>query len=145
VNAVADEPAPTMDLIKFKHPFKHGRLYFHPKVIYGFEDPDAAPYFKAVDDAEDVPDDKTPDVIVTLGELDIDPLTIWAHDKGDRRRGQFVMPDRALAKIREMGHDKDLAWATNYTATFIPINSVAFDEHVSAELTAQETAQEGSA
>jgi hypothetical protein len=122
-----------MDLISFKERVKHGRLDLHPKLIYGFEDPDAGPYFKACGWAIDVPDDKEPDVVVTMGELDIDPLTVWGTDSPDgaKRRGQFVMPDRAAASLREQGHKVTDEWAENYVATFVPGNELV--DHLKAE------------
>ncbi len=42
-----------MGVIVFNQRVKHGRLDFHPTIPYGFEDPDAAPYFKACGWAED--------------------------------------------------------------------------------------------
>lgn len=79
-----------MDKCVFSERFKHGRLDFHPGVVYGFEDPDAVPYFKAAGVAK--ASTKDADVEITIGELDIDPLTIWGT--GDDR-GKFVMPERA--------------------------------------------------
>ena len=63
-----------MDVIAFNQRVKHGRLDFHPTIPYGFEDPDAAPYFKACGWAED--SDQTPLAIFSVDELDIDPDTI---------------------------------------------------------------------
>jgi hypothetical protein len=79
-----------MDVIMFNQRVKHGRLDLHPGVAYGFEDPDAAPYFKACGWA----DDHDGDAAVTIGidELDIDPCTIWGDGSN---KGKFVMPDRA--------------------------------------------------
>lgn len=112
-----------MDLIKFRERVKHGRLDLHPGPVYGFEDPDAAPYFKACGWADDVPDDTDPDVTITIGELDVDPLTVWGTEgnPGGRRRGQFVMPGRAAAALREQGHEGATdEWAETYVATFVP-------------------------
>lgn len=113
----------TLDLITFKERVKHGRLDFHPKLTYGFEDPDAAPYFKACGWAEDAPDDQEPDVVITIGELDVDPLTVWGT--GDKR-GMFVLPERAAAHLRSQGHKSATdEWAAGYTATFIPGSELA--------------------
>lgn len=81
-----------MDAFIFNQRVKHGRLDFHPTVVYGFEDPDAAPYFAAcgwgeATDAEVV-------VPITFDELDIDPCTIWADGVNKHK---FVMPERAAA------------------------------------------------
>ena len=75
-----------MDVIKFKSRTKHGKSDFHPGVKYGFEDPDAAPYFKAAGWAEDATGKA--DVVVTLGEVDIDPETRFG---GGPKRGAKVM------------------------------------------------------
>jgi hypothetical protein len=81
-----------VDVIKFNQRVKHGTLDFHPGPRYGFEDPDAAPYFKTCGWAEDATGD--PDVVITMGELDIDPCTIYGDGPN---KGKFVMPDRAAA------------------------------------------------
>ncbi len=83
-----------MDVIKFTSPggVKHGRFHFLPGPAYGFQDPDAAPYFKACGWAEDSTEE--PAVVITVEEIDIDPCTIWG-DGSDK--GRFVMPDRAAA------------------------------------------------
>lgn len=78
--------------IRFNRRFKHGRADFHPGVAYGFEDPDAAPYFLARGVAEE--DAGEPAVIFTLGEIDIHPLTVW-NCPGDPRHAHYVMPQRA--------------------------------------------------
>jgi hypothetical protein len=74
----------------FNQRFKHGRLDFHPGVPYGFEDPDAAPYFEALGVA--APDEAEPAVTIGIGEIDIDPCTLWGTGPNKWR---FVMPDRA--------------------------------------------------
>jgi len=79
-----------MDVIVFNQRVKHGRLDFHPTIPYGFEDPDAAPYFKACGWAEDSSD--APLVTISIEEIDIDPCTIWADGPNKWR---FVMPERA--------------------------------------------------
>jgi hypothetical protein len=104
-----------MDLIVFNQRVRHGTLDFHPKLTYGFEDADAAPYFKACGWADDVSDNQQPDVVISIGELDIDPLTVWGN--GDRR-GMFVMPTRAAEHLRAQGHSVTDEWASNYTASF---------------------------
>lgn len=65
-----------MDAITFNQRVKHGRCDFHPTIVYGFEDPDAAPYFKAAGWAKDSKDEVQ--VVITLGEVDIDPDTVFA-------------------------------------------------------------------
>lgn len=65
-----------MDIVTFKGRTKHGRLDFHPKVKYGFEDPDAVPYFNACGWCD--PADGEPDVVIGIDELDIDPNTVFA-------------------------------------------------------------------
>lgn len=79
-----------MDTIKFNQRVKHGTLDFQPGIVYGFEDVDAAPYFKACGWADDTGDDAA--VVVTIGELDIDPCTVWGDGSN---KGKFVMPERA--------------------------------------------------
>lgn len=81
-----------MDVIVFNQRVRHGRLDFHPVVKYGFEDPDAVPYFKACGWASDAAG--APDVSISIDEIDIDPCTIWGA--GDNK-GKFVMPERAAA------------------------------------------------
>ncbi len=79
-----------MDVIVFNQRVRHGRLDFHPVVKYGFEDPDAAPYFKACGWAAD--GSGTPDLTIGIDEIDIDPCTVWGAGPD---KGKFVMPDRA--------------------------------------------------
>jgi len=83
-----------MKAFVFNQRVKHGTLDFHPGVSYGFEDPDAAPYFKACGWGDSATGDA--DVTISLGELDIDPLTVWGVGED---RGKFVMPDRAAAEL----------------------------------------------
>lgn len=64
-----------MDVIVFNQRVKHGRCDFHPLVKYGFEDPDAAPYFKACGWADDSIDPA--DVVISIDEIDIDPATVF--------------------------------------------------------------------
>lgn len=78
--------------IMFNQRVKHGTCDFHPGVVYAFEDPDAAPYFLACGWAEEV--DAEPAVTFSLGELDIDPCTIFGDGPN---KWKFVMPDRAAA------------------------------------------------
>ena len=75
-----------MDAITFKERVKHGRCDFHPTIVYGFEDTDAAPYFMAAGWAEISNDE--PQVVITLGEIDIDPETVFADGVN---RGKKVM------------------------------------------------------
>jgi hypothetical protein len=111
-----------VDVIKFNQRIKHGKLDFHPTVKYGFEDPDAAPYFKACGWADDATGDA--DVVVTIGELDIDPLTIWG-DGPDK--GKFVQPEK-VAEHLNADPDK--------VAAFTPssLEKEAFDAEVHATL-----------
>lgn len=78
-----------MDAFIFNQRVKHGRLDFHPTVVYGFEDPDAAPYFAALGFGDVSEDD--PAVIISAEELDIDPETILASTNYGERRGQRVI------------------------------------------------------
>jgi hypothetical protein len=55
---------------------KHGRVDFHPVVVYEFEDPDAANYFITAGWASDAGDVPT-DVLVSAAEVEIDPATVW--------------------------------------------------------------------
>lgn len=75
---------------------KHGQFAFTPGTAYGFEDPDAVPYFVAMGWATETDDD--PDVVISLGELDIDPLTVFGDGP---KKGQYVMPERATAALAE--------------------------------------------
>lgn len=78
-----------MDAFIFNQRVKHGRLDFHPTVVYGFEDPDAAPYFSALGFGDASEDD--PAVIISTEELDIDLETILASSNYGERRGQRVI------------------------------------------------------
>lgn len=73
-----------MDVIVFNQRVKHGVLDFHPGVVYGFEDPEAAPYFKAMGWANDGASE--PALIIGIDELDIDPETIFADGPHKGRR-----------------------------------------------------------
>lgn len=75
-----------MDAFIFNQRVKHGRLDFHPGVVYGFEDADAAPYFAACGWGEGSGDE--PAVVIGVAELDIDPTTILASSNFGERRGQ---------------------------------------------------------
>jgi hypothetical protein len=77
--------------IKFKERTLHGKREFLPKVVYDFEDPDAAPYFKALGAAEDAADNAKVDVHVTAEELDIDPDTVFASSNFGERRGEKIL------------------------------------------------------
>lgn len=70
----------------FNQRVKHGRLDLHPGVLYGFEDPDASPYFVAAGWAEETADD--PVVLISEGEVEIDPDTTFADGE---KRGQKVI------------------------------------------------------
>jgi hypothetical protein len=96
-----------MDVIVFNQRVKHGRLDFHPTIAYGFEDPDAAPYFTACGWASASTDE--PAVTITLEELDIDPCTIFGDGAN---KGKFVMPDRAAAAL-SIGEDEAAAYVWN--------------------------------
>ena len=65
---------------------KHGRLAFTPGPVYGFEDPDAVPYFEAMGWATAT--DDPADFEIPLGELDIDPETVFGDGP---RKGQRVL------------------------------------------------------
>ena len=80
--------------VLFNRRFKHGKADFHPGVLYGFEDPDAAPYFIAVGVAS--ADAGEPAVIFAQGEVDIDPLTTFGFGEN---KGAPVLP--ALAAQAE--------------------------------------------
>ena len=82
------------DKIVFDRRYKHGTLDFHPGPVYEFEDPDAAPFFKALGIAEDVEGDVEGAVLITMGELDIHPCTLWGNGPN---KWKYVMPDRAAA------------------------------------------------
>lgn len=72
-----------MSLI-FNQRVKHGKLDFHPKVVYQFEDPDAPVYFKAMGWASET--SETPDVTISLAECDIDPDTVFADGPNKGRK-----------------------------------------------------------
>lgn len=91
-----------MDVIKFNQKVLHGRLCFFLKLSYGFEDPDAAPFFKAAGLAEDSTDE--PDQIITIEELDIDPLT--RHGQGPLK-GEYVLPERAEAHLAAVAEQEN--------------------------------------
>lgn len=74
-----------MQALKFKSKWKQTRMTFVGKTlengdvvgpVYGFEDPDAAPFFLATGFA--VATDEPVDILITKDELDIDPATSWA-------------------------------------------------------------------
>jgi hypothetical protein len=73
----------------FNQRVKHLRLDFHPTVVYGFEDPDAAPFFTALGFGETT--DETPVVVISADELNIDPETVMASSNYGERRGQRVI------------------------------------------------------
>jgi len=88
-----------MDAFIFNQRVKHGRLDFHPTVVYGFEDPDAAPYFAACGWGETT----DAEVVVPIGidELDIEPWVVFSGGAGSlwpvEKQRRLVMPERAAA------------------------------------------------
>lgn len=70
----------------FSNVTKQGKVQLAPGVPYGFEDPDAIPYFSAMGWGEE--SDKDPVVTITLGEFDIDPETVFADGPN---KGQLVI------------------------------------------------------
>lgn len=78
-----------MDAFIFNQRVKHQRVDFHPTVVYGFEDPDAAPYFAALGFGE--VSEETPVVIIAADETAIDPDTIFASSNYAERTGQRVI------------------------------------------------------
>jgi hypothetical protein len=89
-----------MDHLTFGERTKHDRTDFHPGVVYGFEDPDAAPYFETLGWA--TPHDGPAQVVIAADELNIDPETVWGFGP---LKGEPVMPERAAAArlAREAG------------------------------------------
>lgn len=83
-----------MDSFIFSQRIKVGKLDLHPGVIYGFEDPDAVPYFEACGWGDRSSDD--PALALGIDEIDIDPVTIFGTGPD---RGKYVMPDRAAAAL----------------------------------------------
>lgn len=71
---------------EFNQVVKHGRFAFAPGPVYGFEDPDAAPYFNAMGWGD--VSSKKPDVVIGIDDLDIDPATVFADGP---HKGQRVM------------------------------------------------------
>lgn len=71
---------------------KHGKLSFAPGVSYAFEDTDAEPYFIAAGWASPTKD--APVHTFTLGEIDIDPGTVFG---GGDKKGQAVLPAKSEA------------------------------------------------
>lgn len=69
---------------------KHGKQSFAPGVPYAFEDADAEPYFIAAGWAKKTKD--APVHTFTLGEVDIDPATVFG---GGDKRGMAVLPAKA--------------------------------------------------
>lgn len=65
-----------MDVLTFNNPTKHGTLSFHPKLTYGFEGADAAPYLIANGWAKVAPKGTEPDVVISAEEFVVDPETI---------------------------------------------------------------------
>jgi hypothetical protein len=83
----------SFDKVVFTERVKHGLLDFHPGPVYEFEDPDAAPYFKACGWAEDSTAEAQ--VRITFDELDIDPCVVWGAPLDPANKFKFVMPERA--------------------------------------------------
>lgn len=78
--------------VVFNQVVSHSGVSFIPnKVVYGFEDPDAAPYFVAAGWAEDSPED--PDITVPSGVIEIDPETVFATGPN---RGQKVLSEEVV-------------------------------------------------
>ncbi len=71
---------------KFNQLVKHGRHAFGPGPVYGFEDEDAPRYFGAMMWGEPVDDE--PDVVIGLGDLEIDLETVFADGP---KKGQKVL------------------------------------------------------
>lgn len=63
--------------IKFSSPTLHGTAKFAPGISTAFEDADAEPYFIAAFGAETT--DEPPVMTYSLGEVDIDPQTIFGN------------------------------------------------------------------
>lgn len=70
----------------FREVVRHGTHQFAPGIAYGFEDPDAVPYFTAMGWADR--SDQEPVITLSLGEVDIDPATVYGSGP---RRGQLVL------------------------------------------------------
>ena len=71
---------------RFNQMVKHARFAFTPGPVYGFEDPDAVPYFVALGWAEETEDDA--DFAIPGADFDIDPETIFGDGP---RKGQRVL------------------------------------------------------
>lgn len=97
-----------MDAIIFNQRVKHGRCDFHPGPVYGFDDPDAAPYFIACGWAADATGEDVA-VAISLEEIDIDPCTIFGDGPNKHK---FVMPERA-AEQRGMTLEDAQAYTWN--------------------------------
>lgn len=65
-----------MPQCRFGAMVKHGRAAFTPGPVYAFEDADAVPYFVAMGWATETADPA--DFTIPLGEIDIDPTTVFA-------------------------------------------------------------------
>lgn len=79
-------PKSSPQAFEFNTLVKHGRFAFNPKVRYGFEDPDAVSYFAAMGWGKKVKGE--PEVIIGLGDVDIDPETVFADGP---KKGQKVL------------------------------------------------------
>jgi hypothetical protein len=69
---------------RFSGLVKHGRLAFTPGPVYGFEDPDAVPYFTKRGWAEETSDPA--DFDIPLSAIDIDPDTVFADGPNKGRK-----------------------------------------------------------
>lgn len=73
--------------VKFHSPTLHGTTRFVPGVPLGFEDPDADEYFERAGFA--VPTDEDPVITYGVGEVDIDPQTVFGSGAFV---GELVLP-----------------------------------------------------
>lgn len=76
--------------IKFNEVTRHGRQVMMPGIVYGFEDPDAEPYFiKAFGARKST---RKPTHIFTQEEVSVDPDTVFGDgpNKGERVMGGKV-------------------------------------------------------
>lgn len=88
-----------MDVFIFNAKTNQNKLVLAPGVPYGFEDPDACPFFKACGWGDYAPEGTEPVIVITTAEIDIDPCIMWSDDDPatGRVKGKFVMPERAAA------------------------------------------------
>lgn len=85
-----------MTTVVFSQRYRHGRTEFRPGEVYGFEDPDAPPFFIATGFAK--ASTKPAEVTIPLAELDVDPCTVWGQGSSGPPR-KFVMPERAAEAL----------------------------------------------